>query len=172
MVFGFVTATMVDQTTPSERLVQRHLEPVRRYLVFLGCPTDQLADLVQDTFLAAFAARVPDDERAAGWLCTAARFRLGKLWRARRRTPVDLETADAAWPGFARDDDGDGWLAALRACVEELPPRSRQVVQWRYHDALGLAEIAPRLGLATGGVETLLGRVRRWLRGCVERRLT
>ena len=154
-----------------QQLVRTHLEGVRRYLAFLGCRAEHLADLVQDTFLAALTANLPCDERAAGWLRTTARHRLLKLWRAQHRRPVGLEHAEAVWQDFSGDDDGAGWLEALRVCVGDLPARSQQALQLRYQDALPIAAMSPRLGLSVAGVESLLVRVRRLLRACVERRL-
>ncbi|MBL8752001.1 MAG: sigma-70 family RNA polymerase sigma factor, partial [Planctomycetes bacterium] len=145
----------MDSPIGQQSLVLRHFDGVRRYLAFLGCPADHLADLVQDTFVAAFTANLADDAHSAGWLRTTARHRLLKLWRNQQRRVVDLDVEDAAWQLFSREDDGAAWLEALSACIDELPNRSQQAVWLQYRDALGITAIAPRLGLAASGVESL-----------------
>lgn len=159
------------QVAGRQELVDRHLEPLRRFVAFLGCPAVDVDDIVQEVFAVAFAGGVPADERAGPWLRATARHRLLTLLRQRQRDPTGLDDDEAAWRTFARTDDGAGWLEALRACTAELAPRSRLVLQLRYRDALPVRQIGGHVAMAPAGVETLLARLRKQLRACVERRL-
>jgi len=71
--------------------------------------------------------------------------------------------ADRLWQ---RDcgDDGEPWLGALRACVQQLDGRPRQVVELFNGDGLDRDAIAA--GLKETGIKTLLQRVRTTLRRC------
>lgn len=162
---------MTDQPTPHARLATGHLAMVQRYLTFLGCPRSHLDDIVQETFLAALQAGIIDQGQAAGWLRVAAKFRLGSLWRTLCRPTTSLEDADRAWDQFHRDDEGTGWIAALRECVEQLPLRSQAALRCRYEEGLSMAATAARLHLSSNGAESLLVRLRRSLRQCVEGKL-
>ncbi|MBK8101650.1 MAG: sigma-70 family RNA polymerase sigma factor [Planctomycetes bacterium] len=161
----------MTQAAGRQELVDRHLEPLRRFVAFLGCPAGDVDDVVQEVFAVAFTSAVPADERAGPWLRAAARHRLLALLRQRRRDPAVLDDDEAAWRTFARVDDGDGWLEALRACTGELEPRARLVLQLRYREAMPARAIGGHVALTPAGVETLLVRLRRRLRACVERRL-
>lgn len=159
----------LDRAT-AERLWAEQARTVRRYLAVLGAAGADLDDLLQETFVVLlqrdFADRGP--AAAATFLRTTARF---LFLRRHRGLLGQVEAADAVWERRCGEDDGAGYLAALRACVERLPARSRQLVQLGYDDELGRAAIARELGMKADGVKTALRRVRDALRQCIERRL-
>ncbi|MEO1527650.1 MAG: sigma-70 family RNA polymerase sigma factor [Planctomycetota bacterium] len=61
---------------------------------------------------------------------------------------------------------------ALEACLDDLPPKSRRLLDLRYVDALSAEETARETGSTSGSVRVLLSRVRTVLASCIERRLT
>lgn len=67
----------------------------------------------------------------------------------------------------ARDDRRE----ALRRCLEALPMTSRELLRLRYEGGLAPAEIAGRMGKASGAVRVWLSRLRSALADCIERRL-
>src|SRR5690606_23645246 len=67
-------------------------------------------------------------------------------------------------------DGGDARVAALRACLPTLPPRSRLALQLYYRDGLSRREVARRLGLGEEGAKSLLARAKAALKVCVQRR--
>jgi RNA polymerase sigma-70 factor (ECF subfamily) len=154
----------------AERLWAAHERTLRRYLRVLGAAGPDLDDLLQETFVVLLQREFEDrgPAAAATFLRTTARFLF--LRRHRDRLP-QVEAADAVWDRRCGDDDGAGYLAALRACLERLPARSRRLVQLGYDDGLGRDAIARELGLTADGVKTALRRVREVLRQCIERRL-
>lgn len=147
-----------------------HAPLVRRYLRVLGAVGADLDDLLQETFLVLLQRPFEDRGGApvATFLRSTARFLF--LRRDRGRLP-QVEAADAVWERRCGDDDGDGYLGALRECVAQLPERSRRLVELGYDDELGRAAIARELGMKADGVKTALRRLREGLRQCVERRL-
>ena len=155
-------------------LVSEHARALCAYVSSLGCPTELVEDVVQDTFLIVldqgFAERSTGHTRA--YLRRVARNRFLQADRRERRGGrVDLDAIDAVWSRFDRDDDGASYLAALEQCLQLLPERSREVLRMRYQLALGRDEIAARCSLSLGGIKSLLLRCKAELRRCVEGRL-
>lgn len=153
----------------------RACEPgARRYLRFLGCPEDLADDLLQEAFLAALHKRAHRLPERAGrtWLRRAVR----NLWRdharshSRRPKAVTLDEVDLVWDEVAGEDDGEGYLSALRLCLAGLDARERTAVTLRFGEGLPIASLAPHLDLGVEGAKTLLRRARARLRACIQRR--
>ena len=172
--------TRSDAYGPSSRerafvgLLQAHQAPVWRYLRFLGCDEAQADDLAQETFLAVW--RKPFEDRGAAaaraYLRRVARNLFLMAVRRHKARPVlqDLDVADAVWAEHDADD-GDGYRAALAACLETLTERSQQALDLFYREGAGRSRIAEVLGLTLDGVKTLMRRARETLRLCIGRRL-
>jgi len=60
---------------------------------------------------------------------------------------------------------------ALEECLEGLPPRSRNLLRFRYHDGLPIEGIAAAVHSTPGSVRVALFRIRETLAACIERRL-
>ncbi|MEJ7638505.1 MAG: sigma-70 family RNA polymerase sigma factor [Singulisphaera sp.] len=59
---------------------------------------------------------------------------------------------------------------AVRACLDELAPTSRQVVLGRYRDGESAAQLAERLETSAANIRQMLVRIRRQVKRCVEMR--
>lgn len=163
----------VDPDRDVTALVREHQAEVWRYLRFLGAPPELADDLTQETFLQLLRAPFEDRGRAAlvGWLRTVARNLYRKTFRQPPWQDAELESIEAAWTGFARDDGGGAHLDALRTCVDELDGRARTAVRLHYEERRSRHDIGKALGLSPDGTKSLLRRVRTALRACVERRI-
>jgi RNA polymerase sigma-70 factor (ECF subfamily) len=169
------------QSEPGERhrpdddaaaaFVRRHQRGVWRFLRALGCPAHAADEVAQDALLLALERAVADDAAPAFRRQTAKFVWLRRQRDERRAAERLVAAAERLWQRDCERDDGDGLIAALRACVEALPPRSRLAVQRTYGEDAGRSELAQELGLGEHGVRTLLQRVRATLKDCVERRL-
>ena len=62
-------------------------------------------------------------------------------------------------------------MEALEECLEQLPEKSRKVLEWRYQDQLKPAEIAERTGRTQDAVYQALSRIRALLEDCIRRQL-
>jgi len=60
---------------------------------------------------------------------------------------------------------------ALEACLDELPAKSRKLLDLRYVEELTAAQVAQETGSTSGTVRVLLSRVRTALARCIQRRL-
>ena len=59
-------------------------------------------------------------------------------------------------------------MSALRDCVEQLAPKSRQIVAGRYSDGWKAPDLADHLGMTPGAVRQALMRIREQLEQCIE----
>ena len=100
---------------------------------------------------------------------TAQHLYLRRCRDRSRRERLVAEQVGREWQRDSAHDHGERWLAALRACVDKLHGRAREVVQRFYADDQDRAAIAVALGMKETGVKTLLQRVRATLRECIER---
>jgi len=155
-------------------VIRRHQLGLWRYVRSLGAPADLAEDVMQDTFLVAM--RRLHEDRGEGATAAFLRQTARHLFLRRRRDQgrreeLLVELADRWWHEHAAADDGERWLAALRACVSTLDGRAREVVQRFYGDDLDRSATAAAMGMKENGVKTLLQRVRALLRECIERRL-
>ena len=145
-------------------------QKVRRYLRFLGCPEAFVDDLAQEAMLAGLRRAEPGDPPQA-WLFAVARNQLRKALRdrGRKREVADLDRLDDLWSRHVVDD-GDKMRDALRACLDGLPARSREVLELHYGAGRSRAQISAQVGLKPEGVKSLLARLRAALAECVQKR--
>lgn len=105
--------------------------------------------------------RARGDERA--WLFGIARnAALDELRRRRRHATlvIDPEDPTAAAAADPADEHGDGLLrrTTVRAALDALAPRERELVALKFHAGLANTEIARVLGVSESNAGTLLHR--------------
>lgn len=108
------------------------------------------------------------------WALWVAKSRVIDHYRVRGRAQVVLSSdlLSRLAETMAQQADGRSQRReALEACLEELAPKSRQVLDLRYIEELSAAEAAKQIGSTSGSVRVMLTRVRTALAGCIERRL-
>ncbi len=153
--------------------VQRHQRGLWRFLRALGCPASTADDLAQEALLVALRGdgwRRPPLAAAAFLRQTARHLWLRHRRDEGRRAERLAAAAEHLWQRHCENDDGDARLAALRACVQALPERSRTTLDHFYRDGMSRAELAAALAMTEHGARTLLQRIRAALRECIERR--
>ncbi len=140
-----------------------YLELLRR-LRSCGLSASDAEDLTSQVFLYCYEHWSQYDPQKASqrsWLYLIAGSRLKNFWRD-RRVNVDLdELAEYLPDGDSTVEQAqmlDEWRDALAAALEQLAPRSRQIVILRYFKGLNANEIALRLGMTPGAVRTQLSR--------------
>ncbi len=109
-----------------------------------------------------------------GWALWIAKSRVIDFYRAQDRTRVvfsDELLAQLADTIAKQADGRSNRREVLEACLEELPPKSRRLLDLRYVEELSAAEMAQETGTTSGSVRVLLSRVRTVLAGCIERRI-
>ncbi len=109
-----------------------------------------------------------------GWGLWIARSRVIDFYRANGRHPLVfsgelLKRLADTMSGQA--DCRSDRREALEACLDELPDKSRRLLNLRYVDELSANEVARSIDSTSGSVRVLLSRVRSALAECVQRRL-
>ena len=154
----------------SARLYAAHAPGLRRYLRVLGAAAD-LDDLLQATFVVLLEQ--PFTERSEGATATFLRTTARNLFLRRHRGLLpQVEAADLVWDRHCGDGDGQGYVDALRVCMQRLAARARAIVDLSYGNELGRSGVAQALGMTQDGVKTALRRIRSVLKQCIERRLS
>lgn len=111
------------------------------------------------------------------WLCAICRFEITAHFRRLGRRPHEVELPEDGLVArgslesisFELRDPESQLLRRevarlVHVTIDNLPPRYRQVLQWKYVDGLPVNEIAERLELSAKAAESLLTRARHTFR--------
>ena len=164
-----------------ETLVAVHQAELYRYLRYLGAPRPAAEDLIQETFLAAYAGSTTGDPAGspgcAAWLRGIARNKFLMYCRRERteRTHVQsaaVERAEAVWASeFLREGDGFDYLEALRGCFSKLGNRHQTILREFYEGRKSREQLAADFELTDEGIKSMLRRLRESLGSCVRKSL-
>jgi RNA polymerase sigma-70 factor, ECF subfamily len=178
---GWVEEARGGSAEAFARLVRLHHAPVRAYLGRYVRDRETADDLAQETFLGAFRSLSSwrGDAPFRMWLLGIARNRaLTHLRDEERRRARHAETVDAIVASLlTRRIENDvpaaheRKLAALRSCLEFLPPASAAMVEDFYFKGRTAVDIAQQSGRKESAVWMALLRVRIALRQCVDGKL-
>lgn len=150
-------------------LVDRYRAPVVRLAYRLTRDPDEAKDIAQDAFLRAFR-RIDEfrpDRPFSRWLFVIARNASFDALRRRRRAAAFATTEAQDVPSelgpeeLALRNDEAG---RVRAALELLPERYREVLELYYLSDLRYREIAEQLAIPLGTVKTYISRAKRRLR--------
>ena len=109
-----------------------------------------------------------------GWALWITKFRVIDFYRKQGRN--QLVFADDLLQRLSdtisdQVDSRDRRREALESCIDELPEKSRGLLDQSYVDDLSAAQVAQAIGSTAGSVRVLLTRIRSSLDDCVQRRL-
>jgi RNA polymerase sigma-70 factor (ECF subfamily) len=158
-----------------EQLLDRHVHHIRAFLA-LKAPVEHLVDeLTHETFVFAFrhigefttGTSFQAWLRAIAWNLLRAeiqRFSRDQANQARFAAHWICQLAQATADPCAPEE-----IEFLEHCLEQVPPRMRELLAMKYRDAHSSREIARRLNQSVAWVYTMLFRVRQQLKECIER---
>ncbi len=130
-------------------------------------------DVLQETNLVLWnkAAEFDTSRPFLPWAFTFARYQV-MAWRkkqSRDRLVLDDDLLEQVAIEFETGDgSSENQLEALETCMGKLAPAQRQLVDRRYAQGEGVAEIARLLGREENVVSANLYRIRRALMRCME----
>ena len=158
------------------QLVAQQHRQLRSFVRTLGVDPDWVDDLAQEVFLVAWRELDSfDPNRDIGkWLRGIARNlvrnELRKDQRRKRILNEGLtEILVRSQESQRKAANSEQYrMSALRDCVEQLAPKSRQIVAGRYSDGWKAPDLADHLGMTPGAVRQALMRIREQLKQCVE----
>lgn len=160
-----------------EQVRQEHTR-LRAFIRSLGVRAEAVDDVAQECFILALD-KLPQFERGTdfgAWVRGMARRLVMNLLRKEQRRQLILSDAVTQFMADAAENEpADDRIVekveALRACVSQMPERSRELVQMRYFEDLSPGAIASRLERTANDVRQMLFRLRRALLDCVEKRM-
>jgi len=151
------------------RIVQRHQEPLYRFIRRYVGDTDEAYDLLQETFVSAWQAlgRYDPARPAATWL---RRIALNKCrdWGRRRVVRRFFYGARAldettAAPEASADDANEAALTRLDRAIAALPGQLKEPLLLTAFEGLSQAAAGEALGISAKAVETRVYRARKQL---------
>lgn len=107
------------------------------------------------------------------WAFKIARFQVmaHRQKLGRDRHVFDDETLNEVADVFeGQMVDGDDRMSALSHCLNELPDKSRDLIDQRYKNGMSVKDIAEKLGRKANQVAVQLHRLRQSLMECIQRR--
>ncbi len=133
-------------------------------------------DIFQNVAIKAMTKEVSFDAEGAvlSWaFITARREAIDWLRRHRNESPTldikIIEVIEREWLTESKQEDSR--TETLRTCLQELPPKSADLLRLRYFDGFACGVIAERLGTGLDTVYKRLSRLHQALKQCVEVRL-
>lgn len=158
-------------------LVREHQARLRASIRALGVRAEAVDDIAQDVFVLAWQKRADFEAGDFGaWLVQMARRLVANERRkeSRHRRILAEEVTDFLLRSSAEAEEpaerlmrAEEW-DALQSCLDQLPPKGRQMIQWRYFEQLSPGAIAGRLDRPSNYVRQKLLRLRRLLLQCVQ----
>lgn len=169
-------STVTESRIRAAQVVEEQYLPVWRYLRFLGCSESLADDLAQETFVVLLNRphERSEPEALPAYLRSIARnLYLKSLRKAKSApSPHDLEQADSVWERYARPEDWEAHLEAVRGCLDSLDARDRDLVEKYYRRDTTRAGAAADFGLTEEGLKTHLRRLKDRLKRCVQGKLS
>lgn len=174
------TATInVPAPEDFEARVREHQAGLRAFIRALGADEGWVDDLAQEVFIVAHR-RLNQFEPGSDfgkWLRSIARNLVANERRkeARHSRLLPFAVVDALMSHESESEvetrTSDQLLPAMKACVEELPPRSRELLQRRYAGNENATILARGLRMNADAVRQQLLRIRLVVKECVERKV-
>lgn len=176
-IVGIVDEVVRGNRDAFRLIVRAYSLPLRSYLASQTHNLDDVDDLAQEIFLAAFRSlssfRRGDDFGA--WLRGIARNKLAVHWRrtGRRKRAMDAFCADVAQVVESEREravtaDTSEIIEVLLRCIDQLPEKLRRVVRGGL-DGEKPAALAERLATSVGAVYNLHYRANQLLRACMQK---
>ncbi|MFN2471999.1 MAG: sigma-70 family RNA polymerase sigma factor, partial [Gaiellaceae bacterium] len=157
-----------------ERLYQRHVKQVYRYVFAVLEHQADAEDATQQTFLGAYRAwqRGERPRQPHNWLIAIAHNVCRQRFRESSRRPSEVVLDEAVLAGAGAPSDDTPRAGDIRQALRHLGFNQRAAIVMRELEGRSYDEIAGVLGVSHGAVETLLFRARRALREQLEGDLT
>jgi len=159
-------------------LIARHERRVRAFIsTLVACETEVVDEILQAAYLVAWQkletfshCGVDPDEELIRWICAIARFEVMSYLRKKRSAPVVFDETLVERIAECHENMGDVLEQrheALKACVQRLPPRQRELLGMRYWQGLSVKEVALRRNQSDRSIYSALSRIRKMLERCI-----
>ncbi len=162
-------ATFVQLFTKAQR-------PLYLFLLGLTGRPQDAEELLQNTNLVIWSKSGQFDPGTNffAWACQIARYEVLQYRQRfyRDRLKFSDEFIDVvAQETIIQNDELEPRRKALEVCLEKLPAKDRELISRRYQPGVSGKEVASGLGRPQNAVYQSLGRIRRVLLDCIQRRI-
>jgi RNA polymerase sigma-70 factor, ECF subfamily len=164
-----------DPTAEFLELYSHNYPRLQFYLMTLLPMADDAADVLQETSLVLWKKfdTYTTGTNFFAWACKIAR--LQALKHRERRGKGAMMFSDELMETLAEEATEERFapgalLRYLRQCLERLSVRDQQLVQKRYEPGMSVARLAEDIGRTANSLSKSLGRIRRNLLDCIERK--
>ncbi|MEM9351707.1 MAG: sigma-70 family RNA polymerase sigma factor [Planctomycetota bacterium] len=161
-------------------LYSAHYARLQFYLMALLPAAGDAADVLQETSLVLWRKfdTFESGTNFYAWACKIARLqalkhreRLGRAARVLDIGVLEQLADEAAEMQADPSSERREMLGALSNCVERLPEADQALIRKRYQPDATVKRMAEELGRSANSLSKSLGRIRRALLECVERRM-
>jgi RNA polymerase sigma-70 factor (ECF subfamily) len=150
--------------------IATHLPRLRRYARALLRNPAQAEDLVQDTMVRALekAHLFHHDTNLRGWLVTIMHNEHVNAVRRAVRAPFVVSDDAIKELGHPETQEAPVELSEIRRAIARLPREQREALVLHWLHGLKYEEVAARLGLPLGTVQSRISRARKALRVMID----
>src|SRR5258706_13653902 len=175
-----VWGASMDQDRSHQQAVQRlfvgNTSLLKGFILGLLPDLNRAEDVLQEVFL---TLTQKADEFELGtdfvaWARAIARLKVLQRYDQDKKAPralcpaaMDVLVAAAS----VLDESRDSRRRALGACLDEVAPTARRILDLRYEEELSPPQIARKLSWTVDAVHVGLAKIRKFLRDCSQRRL-
>jgi RNA polymerase sigma-70 factor (ECF subfamily) len=165
-----------DQREDVVRLITRHQREIYLYALGRLHTPDRAEEVLQETNVVLWRKldQYQPGTKFLAWACTVAEFEVRKyLERTRRQLPTfsELLREEIADQLLAAVEDADHTQQALVACLEQLPPKDRLLVEQRYSAGASVKNLAAATGRSIDATYRSLRRIHAALFACINSKL-
>lgn len=163
----------------TEAFIQQLTENQTRlygYVYSLLGDHSRASDVVQETNLVLWrkAEEFQAEKEFLPWAFGIARFQVMAHLRDRKRDRLLIDEELVGVLSAEAERQGERVevvRTSLQACMQQLTPQHRRLIEHRYVNSMTLAEMATSAERTVGAVKVALLRIRRQLAECVEKRV-
>lgn len=154
------------ETGEYEKLVRKYELPLERFVWRYIKNEHEIADVVQDTLVAAYKSLEGFDttRKFSTWVFAIAKNKTMSYWRKKGKEVSmtdDVEYKELPWE---EKIDARGRAVEVREKVAALPPKQRSVVELYYFSGMRYEEISRKLRTRINTVRSLLRRAKLMLK--------
>jgi RNA polymerase sigma-70 factor (ECF subfamily) len=176
---GFSGDTTTPVAVPDGDFVQLFMRHQRRLFLHILAQVPQPVDaeeILQDVNVIAWSKfeQFRAGTNFLAWVSQIATFEILKYRSKKRRERLQFseEFLDViAQESLKQAEQLEDRRAALKECIEHLRSRDRELIRQRYSGEESGKELAETIGRPANSVYQSLGRIRRTLLECIQRRL-
>jgi RNA polymerase sigma-70 factor (ECF subfamily) len=169
----------MDSSKNSEQFVRQlteHQNRIYGYVYSLLGDHSRASDVVQEVNLTLWRKvdEFQSDRPFLPWAFAFARFQVLAHLRdhKRDRLLLDAELAEQLSGKIEEaSSQVDAVRVALRACLQELSPTNRKLIEHRYFSSMSVADIASVSDRTAGAIKVAMLRIRQQLADCVQKRI-